>query len=66
MQAMIYKADKLMARATVEDVGQGEVSARLVHTSSLQIDLDTDVRVHFDQAAVLSASPLRGVKLFQV
>jgi hypothetical protein len=66
MQAMIYKADKLMARATVEDVGQGEVSARLVHTSSLQIDLDTDVRVHFDQAAVLSASPLRGVKLFKV
>lgn len=66
MQAMIYKADKLMARATVEDVGQGEVSARLVHTSSVQIDLDVDVRVHFDQAQVLSASPLRGLKLFPV
>ncbi|MGE4234887.1 MAG: hypothetical protein AB7E97_00820, partial [Hydrogenophaga sp.] len=65
MQAMIYKADQLMARATVEDVGQGEVSARLVHTRSVQIDLDTDVRVHFDQAQVLSASPLRGLALFK-
>lgn len=66
MQAMIYKGDALMARATVEDVGQGEVSARLVHTSSVQIDLDTDVRVHFDQAKVLSSASLRTAKLFKV
>ena len=66
MQAMIYKGNTLMARATVEDVGQGEVSARLVHTSSVQIDLDTDVRVHFDQAKVLSSAPLRKASLFKV
>ena len=66
MQAMIYKGNTLMARAMVEDVGQGEVSARLVHTSSVQIDLDTDVRVHFDQAKVLSSAPLRKAGLFKV
>ncbi len=66
MQAMIYKGNTLMARATVEDVGQGEVSARLVHTSSVQIDLDTDVRVHFDQAKVLSSAAARKTSLFKV
>jgi hypothetical protein len=55
-----------MARATVEDVGQGEVSARLVHTSSVQIDLDTDVRVHFDQAKVLSGTSARKAGLFKL
>ena len=65
MQAMIYKGNTLMARATVEDVGQGEVSARLVHTSSAQIDLDTDVRVHFDQAKVLSSASARKTHLFK-
>ena len=66
MQAMIYKGNTLMARAMVEDVGQGEVSARLVHTSSVQIDLDTDVRVHFDQAKVLSRASARKTGLFKV
>ena len=66
MQAMIYKGNTLMARATVEDVGQGEVSARLVHTSSVQIDLDTDVRVHFDQAKVLSSASVRKAGLLKV
>ncbi len=66
MQAMIYKGNTLMARAMVEDVGQGEVSARLVHTSSVQIDLDTDVRVHFDQAKVLSSASARKAGLFKV
>jgi hypothetical protein len=66
MQAMIYKGNTLMARATVEDVGQGEVSARLVHTSSVQIDLDTDVRVHFDQARVVSSVSARKAGLFKV
>jgi len=66
MQAMIYKGNSLMARAMVEDVGQGEVSARLVHTSSVQIDLDTDVRVHFDQAQVLSSAAARKAGLFKV
>ncbi len=66
MQAMIYKGNTLMARAMVEDVGQGEVSARLVHTSSVQIDLDTDVRVHFDEAKVLSSASARKTSLFKV
>ena len=66
MQAMIYKGNTLMARAMVEDVGQGEVSARLVHTSSVQIDLDTDVRVHFDQAKVLSSASARKTSLFKL
>ena len=59
MQAILYRADQLVARAVVEDVGNGEVSARLVHTAAAQIDLGVDVRVHFDQAAVVSASVAR-------
>ncbi len=59
MQALLYRADQLVARAVVEDVGDGEVSARLLHTAAAQIDLGLDVRVHFDQAAVVSASVAR-------
>jgi hypothetical protein len=48
MQALLYRNDTLLARATVEDVGGTEVSARVVHTAGAQVDLGDDVRVHFD------------------
>lgn len=63
MQALIYRADQLVARAVVEDVGSGEVSARLVHTTAAQVDLGVDVRVQFDPAAVVSARAARQVAL---
>ncbi|MDQ8021914.1 MAG: hypothetical protein REI94_08755 [Moraxellaceae bacterium] len=65
MQAMIYRANTLVARAVVEDVGTGEAAAKVVHTSSTQIDLDVDVRVHFDNAAVVSAAPARVGSIFK-
>ena len=59
MQAVLYRGDAVVARAVVEDVGSGEVSARVVHTSAAQLDLGTDVRVHFGAAATLSAGAAR-------
>ncbi len=55
MQAALWRGDVLVASAVVEDVGAGEVSARVVRTAAAQVDLGTDVRVHFDSPAVLSA-----------
>lgn len=54
MAALLYRADQLVARATVEDLGQGEVMARVVHTAQTRVDLGDDVRVHFDMAATVS------------
>lgn len=54
MAALLYRADQLVARATVEDLGQGEVTARVVHTVQARVDLGDDVRVHFDMAATVS------------
>lgn len=65
MQALLYRAGKVVARALVEDVGHGEVSARVLHTSAAQIDLDLDVRVHFDHAGVVSAAPARAGGIFK-
>lgn len=63
MQASLYRGEALIARAVVEDVGSGEASARVVHTSAAQVDLGLDVRVHFDQAASVSATAARQAAL---
>lgn len=54
MQALLYRNDRLVARAVVEDLGHGEVSARVVHTPTERVDLGDDVRVHFDHAPLVS------------
>ena len=54
MQALLYRNDLLVARAVVEDLGHGEVSARVVHTPTERVDLGDDVRVHFDHAPLVS------------
>jgi len=56
MQALLYRADTLVARATVEDLGQQEVAARVIHTVQAKVDLGDDVRVHFDTTAMVSLS----------
>jgi len=56
MQALLYRADTLVARATVEDLGQLEVAARVIHTAQAKVDLGDDVRVHFDTTAMVSLS----------
>lgn len=47
MEAVIYRASAVVARAVVEDIGGGEVSARVVHTAAASVDLDENVRVQF-------------------
>ena len=54
MQAVVYRAGAIVARAVVEDVGTGEASARVTYTSRTSVELDETVRVHFAQAAALS------------
>jgi hypothetical protein len=54
MQALLYRNDVLVARATVEDLGAQEVSARVIHTAQAKVDLGDDVRVHFDSTAMVS------------
>ncbi|WP_431051611.1 hypothetical protein [Roseateles sp. L2-2] len=56
MQALMYRGDTLVARATVEDLGQQEVAARVIHTTLAKVDLGDDVRVHFDTTAMVSLS----------
>ena len=52
----MYRGNALVARAVVEDMGSLEISARVIHTSSAQVDLGDDVRVHFDNTAMVSIS----------
>lgn len=54
MQAVLYRGDAVVARAVVEDLASLEVSAHVIHTSAARVDLGDDVRVHFDDAAMLS------------
>jgi len=54
MQALLYRNDTLVARATVEDLGPQGVAARVIHTAQAKVDLGDDVRVHFDTAAMVS------------
>jgi hypothetical protein len=54
MQAVLYRGEAVVARAVVEDTGSLEVSAHVIHTVSARMDLGDDVRVHFDDAAMLS------------
>jgi hypothetical protein len=57
MQAVLYRGDAVVARAVVEDLAALEVSAHVIHTATAKVDLGDDVRVHFDDAAMLSLKP---------
>lgn len=54
MQAVAYRGEQVVARALVEDIGNAEISARVVQTLAMQVELGTDVRIHFDDGAMLS------------
>jgi hypothetical protein len=54
MQALLYRGADLIARAKVADIGALEVTAEVIHTSSVKVDLGSDVRIHFDNAASVS------------
>jgi hypothetical protein len=61
MQAVVYRANQIVARAVVEDVGGQELSARVLQTSAASVDLDETVRVQFAAPASIgfTAAPLR-------
>jgi len=61
MQALMVRAGSVVARATVEDIGNAEVSARVIHTRDAQIDLGDDVRVQFSDAAAVSLGSVKTV-----
>ena len=54
MQALAYRGEQVIARALVEDIGHGEISARVVETLGDRVELGTDVRVHFEDSAAVS------------
>ncbi len=54
MQALVYRGSELVARAAVDDLGSGEVSAVVTHAS--RDTLDTDVRVQFAAAETVAAA----------
>ncbi len=59
MQALMLRGGTVVARATVEDIGSAEVSARVIHTSATQVDLGDDVRVQFSDATAVSLTSVR-------
>jgi len=63
MHAVVYKASQIVARALVEDVGGGEVSARVLQTSAASVDLDETMKVQFADAASIgfASLPVRSV-----
>jgi len=61
MQALMIRAGSVVARATVEDIGSAEVSARVIHTTAAQVDLGDDVRVQFSDAAAVSLGSVKTV-----
>jgi hypothetical protein len=65
MQALVYRNNAVVARAVVEDIGTAEVSARVLHVAAGNESLGTDVRVHFDDAAEVSAAPTRSGGVFK-
>jgi hypothetical protein len=54
MHALVYRAESVVARAVVEDIGGGEVAARVLHTEQTSVELDTTMRVQFADASSIS------------
>lgn len=59
MQALMVREGRVVARATVEDIGSAEVSARVIHTTV--VDLGDDVRVQFSDTAAVSLGSVKTV-----
>jgi hypothetical protein len=62
MHAVIYRGADLVARAVVEDIGS-EISAHVVYTATPEVSLDVQARVHFADAAQVSVSRVKTVRV---
>ena len=51
MQALLYKGERVVARATVNDLGGGEVAATVVQVEGGRVEFAAETRVHFVDAA---------------
>lgn len=58
MHALLYRGSTLVARALVQDLGQQEISAQVIHAAGAKVDLGDDVRVQFADAARTSLSDM--------
>lgn len=62
MQALIHRNGTLVARAVVEDLGDEEISARVIHTVAASEALDDSAQVQFTEAAALVPAKRGSVK----
>jgi hypothetical protein len=53
MEVHVWRADALVARARVEDLGDGDISARVVHVQAATTTLDQTMRVQFIPPALV-------------
>ncbi|MBN8442667.1 MAG: hypothetical protein J0M28_13370 [Thauera sp.] len=51
MQALVYQADRVVARATVDDVGSTQVAATVIQAEGNRVELAAETRVQFVDAA---------------
>jgi hypothetical protein len=62
MHALVYRGDEVVTRAVVEDIGNGEISARVLQTLQTSVELDTSMRVQFAHATSVSLAGRAGTK----
>ncbi|ATE59884.1 hypothetical protein [Thauera sinica] len=64
MQALVYQADRVVARATVDDVGSAQVAATVIQADGNRVELAAETRVQFVDAAspaAMSAARIKSV-----
>ncbi len=60
MQALVYQAERVVARATVDDVGSVQVAATLIQVEGNRVELAAETRVQFlDAASPVAMSAVR-------
>ncbi len=66
MQALVYQADRVVARARVDDLGNTEVSTTVLHVEGSRLELAAQTRVQFvaaDSPVAMSSARLASVKI---
>ena len=66
MQALVYQADRVVARARVDDLGSTEVSTTVLHVEGSRLELAAETRVQFvaaDSPVAMSSARLASVKM---
>ena len=66
MQALLYQADRVVARARVDDLGSGEVQTTVLQVDGNRLELAAETRVQFvaaDSPVAMSAARLASVKM---